>query len=321
MIRVQDIAYVRFAVPDLDAMATFAGDFGLVEAARDAETIYHRGTDTSPYCHVAERGDAAFLALGFEVDAAEDLERAATIEGASGVEALAAPGGGRVVRLRDPDGFAIELVHGRVPVDALPVETAPGLNRGSERARLGAVLRPTPGPSSVKRLGHVVLKVADFEKSRAWYASNLGFLASDEITLGDPDNVITAFMRCDRGEAFTDHHTLALAQLGEPGLDHAAFEVEDIDALMTGHDHLVQAERDHHAGVGRHILGSQIFDYWRDPFGNTVEHYADGDLLNASAPAQRSGPEIALGTLWGSAPLPGERPTPHPLPGQPKEPR
>ena len=24
----------------------------------------------------------------------------------------------------------------------------------------------------------------------------------------------------------------------------------------------------HAWGVGRHILGSQIFDYWRDPFGH-----------------------------------------------------
>ena len=32
-------------------------------------------------------------------------------------------------------------------------------------------------------------------------------------------------------------------------------------------------------GVGRHLLGSQIFDYWRSPDGYIFEHYADGDLL------------------------------------------
>ena len=33
-------------------------------------------------------------------------------------------------------------------------------------------------------------------------------------------------------------------------------------------------------GIGRHVLGSQIFDYWRDPWGFMWEHYADGDLVN-----------------------------------------
>lgn len=32
--------------------------------------------------------------------------------------------------------------------------------------------------------------------------------------------------------------------------------------------------------MGRHILGSQIFDYWKDPSRFTVEHYADGDVVN-----------------------------------------
>jgi hypothetical protein len=38
-------------------------------------------------------------------------------------------------------------------------------------------------------------------------------------------------------------------------------------------------------GVGRHLLGSQIFDYWRDPWGQKHEHYADGDLFDAAQPA------------------------------------
>lgn len=305
MIRVQDIAYVRFAAPDLDAMARFAADFGLVLTARDGDVLYHRGTDPSPYCHVTELGAPAFLALGFEAASAEDLERAARIDGASDVEKIDAPGGGSRVRLTAPGDVAIEVVHGRETLAPLEVPTATGVNRGSERQRLGEVHRPPRGPSSVKRVGHAVLKVEDFAASRAWFERNLGLLASDEIALGDPENVMSAFMRCDRGDVFTDHHTLALAQLGEPGLDHVAFEVEDVDALMTGHDHLAGGGYDHHAGVGRHILGSQIFDYWKDPFGNTVEHFTDGDLLNASTPPARSGPEIALGTLWGGAPQPG----------------
>jgi catechol 2,3-dioxygenase-like lactoylglutathione lyase family enzyme len=304
MIKVQDLAYVRLSAPDLEAMEHFAADFGLVLATRTDDVLYHRGTDPSPYCHVVERGDPGFRSLAFEAASAEDLEVASRLEGASSVEKIEAPGGGARVRLTDPTGFAIEVVHGREELPPLTVPTARGANRGSDRQRLGIVHRPPAGPSSVKRLGHVVLKVADFRASRDWYQTNFGFRSSDEIYLGAPENVISAFMRCDRGEEYTDHHTLAIAQLGEPGFEHAAFEVEDIDSLMSGHDHLTAAEYDHHAGVGRHILGSQIFDYWQDPWGHVLEHYADGDLLNATHEVAQSGPEIALGTLWGRAPSP-----------------
>ena len=38
----------------------------------------------------------------------------------------------------------------------------------------------------------------------------------------------------------------------------------------------------HAWGIGRHIQGSQIFDYWRDPDRLMFEHYADGDVFDAS---------------------------------------
>lgn len=302
MIKVQDLAYVRFSVPDLEAMGRFAADFGLTLTAREGDTLYHRGSDPSPYCHVTELGEPGFRSLAFEAVSADDLDQVSKMDGASSVEKIDAPGGGQRVRLTDPDGYAIEVVHGREKLPALPVPTSNGVNRGSDRRRLGRVHRPPAGPSSVKRLGHIVLKVTDFRLSRDWYQRNFGFLSSDEIYLGKPDNILTAFMRCDRGDEYTDHHTLALAQLGEPGFEHAAFEVEDIDSLMAGHDHLTKAQYKHHAGIGRHILGSQIFDYWRDPWGHVVEHFTDGDLLNAKNQPGSSGPEIALGTLWGGAP-------------------
>jgi catechol 2,3-dioxygenase-like lactoylglutathione lyase family enzyme len=204
----------------------------------------------------------------------------------------------------DPDGFRIEVVHGRAPADPLPVQTTGPFNRGSDRPRLGAPQRFAKGPSHVKRIGHLVLHVSDFQRSQDWYRSRFGFVVSDEVYLGDPDNVITAFLRCDRGAEYTDHHSFLCVGIGEVGFDHAAFEVEDFDDVMIGHETLKQAGYDHKAGIGRHILGSQIFDYWLDPWGHTVEHYTDGDLFNDEAKTARHDPSIALGTLWGGPPLP-----------------
>ncbi len=299
MIKVKDIAYVRFAAPDLDAMERFLSDFGLVVTTRTRDVLYARATDPSPYVHVTERGEAGFRGVAFEAASAEDLSAAAKLEGASAVEKIEAPGGGERVRFSDPDGFAVEIVHGRQELPPLTVRSAAPLNRGSDRRRLGDLQRTQAGPACVKRLGHIVLRVSDFRRSEAWYKSRFGFLSSDEVYLGERDNVITAFMRCDRGDVYTDHHTFLCVGVGEVGFDHAAFEVEDIDAVMLGHDHLKQASYEHHAGIGRHILGGQVFDYWRDPWGHMVEHFTDGDLLNARHKAALHDPAAALGTQWG----------------------
>ena len=68
MIRVQDVAYVRFGAPDLDRMERFLSDFGLVTHTRADEVLYARGTDPAPYLHVTERGEPGFRAVGFDAD-------------------------------------------------------------------------------------------------------------------------------------------------------------------------------------------------------------------------------------------------------------
>jgi catechol 2,3-dioxygenase-like lactoylglutathione lyase family enzyme len=302
MIKIKDIAYARFAAPDLDAMERFLGAFGLVVTARGDDRLYARGTDPAPYLHVTERGDPGFRGVAFEAASADDLRAAAGLDGASPLEKIDAPGGGQRVRFSDPDGYGVEVVHGRELLPPLAVRSAAPLNRGSERQRLGRLQRVQAGPSCVKRLGHAALRVSDFRRSEAWYKSRFGFLSSDEIYLGAAENVIAAFLRCDRGNVHTDHHTLVCVGVGDGPveLDHVAFEVEDFDAVMLGHEHLKEAGYEHRMGVGRHILGSQVYDYWRDPWGNVLEHFTDGDLLNHAHETGVHDPSAALGSQWGS---------------------
>ena len=302
MIKVNDIAYARFAAPDLDAMERFVTDFGLAVTARRDDVLYARGTDPSPYLHVTERGDAGFRGVAFEAASADDLLAASKLEGASPVEKIEAPGGGQRVRFTDPDGYEIEVVHGRELLPPLAVRSAAPLNRGSDRQRRGALQRVQAGPACVKRVGHAGLRVRDFRRSQAWYTSRFGFVSSDEVYLGAPDNIIAAFMRCDRGDVHADHHTLVCVGVGEGevGLDHVAFEVEDFDAVMVGHEHLKQAGYEHKMGVGRHVLGSQVYDYWCDPWGHVLEHFTDGDLLDDRHETGVHDPSVALGSQWGT---------------------
>lgn len=297
MIKVTDIAYVRFRAPDLDEMEKFLLEFGMVRAERRDETLFMRGTDALPFGHVTELGEPGFIGLGFYAESIADLE---TLAGAHGLASSYsdAPGGGKRLRFTDPNGFEVDVVAGQQKPAALPVERRLVHNDGEARPRQGEPLRVQPGPSQVKRLGHCVINVRDFRESEGWYKSRFGLVTSDEIEIA-PGAPIGAFLRCDRGATHVDHHTLFPVGTGTPGFNHAAFEVANFDDLMAGREVLAQSGRKHEWGVGRHILGSQIFDYWRDPWGHTVEHWTDGDLFNNETPPNITSIEQLMGNQWG----------------------
>lgn len=298
IIRIEDIAHVGFTAPDLDAMAAYLVDFGMVSAAADADTLYMRGTGSVPFVHRTRKGAPGFAALGLRAESLADLETLAAAEGVA-VEDFDGPGGGKVVRLTDPDGYAVEVVAGQAPAPALPLAEGAPVNTALAKPRLRAVKRSGAAPATVVRLGHCVLGVSDFRASEAWYKARFGFITSDEIAAA-PGFSIGAFMRCDRGDTPTDHHTLFLLQgPGGVGFNHAAFEVVDLDDLMHGHDHLKAKGRDPDWGIGRHILGSQIFDYWRDPWGHVLEHWTDGDLFTAADGSNISDLPTLIGVQWG----------------------
>jgi catechol 2,3-dioxygenase-like lactoylglutathione lyase family enzyme len=295
--KADDIAFVRFNAPDLDAMETFLTDFGLTRAHRDANTLYMRGTDGDPYYHVTHKGDPGFAGLALEVKSPDDLQKLAREYDAK-IEPLDGPGGGQRVRLVDPNGFNVEAVAGRTPSPVQDLPAAATINDGRTKTRHNATKVTKPGAAHVKRLGHAVLNVKDFRQSEQWYKQRFGFITSDEIKLS-PEFALGAFMRCDRGNQPADHHTLFLLGTGTPKFNHAAFEVADLDDLMKGHDLLKSKSYTPEWGIGRHILGSQIFDYWRDPWGHTLEHWTDGDLMTADWGSREATMQDLMGVQWG----------------------
>lgn len=313
VIRIEDIAHVRFSAPDLSVMRAFLEDFGLQAFEQDG-LLYGRGGDGRPYLHVTETGEPGFRALGLRCASFADLERLAASQGVA-TEDSSAPGGGKIVRLTDPDGFLIEVIVGQENESVEDSIVDQPRNTVANRPRVRAAVRLEAGPSHVRRIGHCVLNVSDFRTSEAWYKERFGFLTSDEVEAA-PGVPFGAFMRCNRGDRPTDHHTLFLAQLPQkPGFLHAAFEVANFDDLMLGHAHLKGSKRTQAWGVGRHIMGSQVFDYWKDPWGHELEHWTDGDLFTAADPPQKMPVSALLAVQWG-APLPmfaGKRPPPQGL--------
>lgn len=310
VIKVEDIAHVRFAAPDLGVMRAFLEDFGL-EVFEAGGRLYGKASDGRPFVHATEPGEAKFLAVGLRAETLGDLERLAAHDGVP-VTDLDEPGGGKIVRLTDPDGYGVEVVAGQHTDAAADLPPDLPRNTATAKPRLRSVVHLEAAPAHVVRIGHAVLKVSDFGRSEQWYKERFGFLTSDEVEAAK-DVPLGAFMRCDRGDQPTDHHTLFLAQLpGKLGLLHAAFEVSNLDDLMLGHQYLRTKKRQQAWGVGRHIMGSQIFDYWKDPFGNELEHWTDGDLFTADDPPNKQPMSALLAVQWG-APHPmfaGKRPPP-----------
>lgn len=289
MIKVQDIQYVVYGVSDLDRTAAFMDDFGLIplpSTATDGRR-YFRGAGSNAYIYVAERSDAPGIrSVGMRVAQASDLDVAAGFAGASPVRALGGPGGGHGVTVGMPGGVNVELVHGIAPMASLPMRDPLPINHGLQKQRFNQPQRPERQRLDVLRLGHAALTVTDPVAARDWVQSHLGMIVSDAMLVpGEADQHIGFFMRCDLGSTPSDHHTLLLAAGESPGVHHISFEMQDIDAVHMAHEWLQAGGHAHHWGVGRHVLGSQVFDYWWDPDGLRVEHYADGDLYDNTVPA------------------------------------
>jgi hypothetical protein len=212
LIKVKDLAYGRLQSPDLDVAEEFLTHFGFVRAARTPTALYMRGTDPMHHLHITEKGDPKFVGLAYHAASEDDLRRVAKTPGASDVESIDEPGGGRRVRLREPNGYQIEVVYGIEPLPAIAVPEQ-HMNSGAEPLRrAGDLMRLRPSPSPVKRMGHGVLATPKVKETVQWFRETLGFIGSDDVYAGDPEHIIGSFNRCDRGDEYVDHHTLFCVQ-------------------------------------------------------------------------------------------------------------
>ena len=285
IIKVHDIAWLEFEKPDLARAEEFARAFGFITALRTNDELLLRGSDAGTPCLAIRRGPhARFIGPTFAAADKSDVQRLADATGGS-VRPLPETLGGVAIDLLDPSGVTVRVASGTHQLEALPAQDPHQFNFGHEvvagQRHSATAARAGPGTAAGARgvANHQVPRIA---RTGIWITS--GMIVSDFHLLPRPARPWASDelhpMRPWRGPA--DHHTLALALGPTNRYIHSAYQVSDIDAMAAGGRYL--ADRGYHRswGIGRHVQGSQIFDYWRDPDGFLVEHFSDGDMFDAT---------------------------------------
>ena len=276
---VTNLQHVGLEVPDIDRALSFYTDAGLERlergnygvarcAGRDQDQVVFVEGPRRRLHHVSfgttEAGSAAIIAR-LEGDGHTVLDAP---------NETPEPG----IWVRDPDGV---LVNVKV-ADAAPSRGGPDaidnppdwlVNVPGHYYRQG--LRAAPPhdtPVQPCRLGHVLQFTTDIEAKIDFYTRLLGMKVSDRIGPG------IAFMYIPGG---SDHHVVALAQSDAPGLHHASFEMGNVDEIGLEAAHMIDKGHRHHWGFGRHVVGSNFFTYFRDPWDGLVEFFSDIDYIPA----------------------------------------
>lgn len=298
-------AQVTYQAQDLDLMERFLTAFGMTRAeGSDEQSLYMRGTGTQHHIHVTRKADKQrFIGASIEVATRQDLDELAALPGSSPVQSSTEPGSGFEVVMHTPDGVEIKAIWGREQAEPLSDRDPFVLNNVRDKTRVGEPVRIKVAPCTIHKLGHFVLHVRDHDATMAWLKERFNFLDSDYfLPPGEDGPIVGTFVRLDRGEELVDHHFMLVLQSDWVGIHHSAYEVTDVDAVMSAHDYLTREGFQLDVGVGRHLLGSQIFDYWKDPFGFRIEHYTDGDVVDASHQPTKFNGTASDTTQWGNRP-------------------
>lgn len=246
---------VALTVPDLAAAEAFyTGTWRLDVAARAPGRLYLRGSGSDHHLLAlhqhAQPPQLLHVTLRARSRAALDAVAEAAQRAGGQIERAPGPAddpaGGVAMRIRDSDGRRLEIVHG-------------------DDTRLAD--RPVPRDQPV-RLAHAVLNAHAVEATQAFFEQALGFVLADRTR-------IMAFLNCD-----SDHHSIALGDTDNDALNHIAFLMPTLDAVMRGGGRMRDAGFPPQWGPGRHGPGDNAFNYFVDPFGIVIEYTAEVEQID-----------------------------------------
>ena len=227
---------VELKVVDVPKAAEFLEQtWGLADAGKHGGRRYFRGTADHPYIFSLTEASAPGLEAITFAGSTGEIARLAGRK----IAALDAPGGGSGVEIEGPEGQRYRFV-----TDTKTAEKPVDRNRPIE-------------------LSHVVLNTRDWQKSERFAVEVLGFRVSDRTRM-------MSFVRCN-----PKHHAIAYVNSDISSLNHIAFEMRDLDAVMNGIGRMREAGYPCSWGPGRHGPGNNVFGYFVAPFGPVIEYTAE----------------------------------------------
>ena len=262
---------IELALPHAAEAAAFLTDiWGMAPAEVRGGTHYLRGSGSFPYLVALEESDEPYVRSTTFSCSPERLEELKASVTQAGIPASPItshdPGNGH--------GIIVELAEG---------ELLRFLTDTSEVA-------PIEGHDLPVKLTHVVFNATDAEATGHLIEDALGFRVSDR-TKG------MVFVRCNES-----HHSTAFARAGFSSLNHIAFEMADMDAVMRGIGRLRDQGMVPAWGPGRHGPGANVFAYFIAPFGPVIEFSTAvekvPDDYKAGAPEDWTWPEGRI-DQWG----------------------
>jgi len=234
VIRLRRIDHVALATADVGAAAErWSTQFGLLVRHVDGERAL-LSCEAEPYALELVRSDSeGHLHSAFE------LARDCTPEAARAhLDLLGVPYDDQdgSLFITDPDGRGVEL---------LPYRPANPLVAHAQPSR---IVRP----GAPRRLGHVNCLTAHLDESTDFYTDVLGMRLTDRLG--------------EQGRWFhinSDHHVMALIDVGASHFHHLAFDVVDIGQMRDMLDRLARHGRWLAWGPTRHGVGGNIASYVR----------------------------------------------------------
>ncbi|MDQ3060019.1 MAG: VOC family protein [Pseudomonadota bacterium] len=269
---VHSIDHFALAVPDLQEQARFLEALGL-RVERQSERLLLRTGDSDHIWAIILPGERKKLAYVAMACYDSDLEQIRTqVEQAGGSFEAAHPAGdAQGFWFRDPDGILFQVKAG--------AKTQPDAKSRMPELSIASNVRGAPARSAARtvhptRLSHMALFSSNVTQSLAFHTQALG------VKLADRSGEIIAFTYGRHG---SDHHLLAFLASGGPGLHHASWDVPSVEDCGLGNTQLRAAGYARHWGPGRHVLGSNYFNYAKDSFGQWWELSAHIDYIEKDA--------------------------------------
>lgn len=267
---------IELSLPDPVSASRFMVDvWGLIEVDQVKDSHYLRGSGTSPYLVSFKAGDEYARSTTF-ICSEDELTALSSRVAAAGWPARRIvsrdPGEGHGLIVELPEGTILRFLTGTT--DVAPIE---GYAKTTRRVMPVGLTHVVFNATDADAMGHAVEDV-------------LGFAVSDRTKA-------MVFVRCN-----TKHHSTAFARAGFSSLNHVAFEMDDLDAVMRGIGWMRDNGYAPAWGPGRHGPGANVYAYYIAPFGPVIEYSTAVETVDedhiAGEPDEWTWPERRI-DQWG----------------------